>query len=120
MTTPTTPTARSNVAGFSTPAAGGVTAHTALTDREVAGVIDHALLSVRDGHLYNFEAWRRLLATQPKKALEILKKVFTGSTGQNSCFALTFDGTYIYVGLYTTTLAKVVKINPATMLTVAT
>ena len=93
---------------------GGVTKHTELTDKEVNGVIDHALKSVRDGHLYNFLAWKRLLATQPYKALEILKKVFTAQSGENNCYALTFDGTYIYAGIATSP-AKVIKINPSTM-----
>jgi len=96
----------------------GVTKHTELTDKEINGVIDHALRSVRDGHLYNINALKRLLATQPHKALEILKKVWTGATGENYCRALTFDGTYIYAGLDTSP-ARVIKINPNTMTAVS-
>ena len=99
-------------------AGGGVTKHTQLTDKEVNGVIDHALKSVRDGHLYNFQAWKRLLATQPYKALEILRKTWVGATGEDYCRALTFDGTYIYAGLYTSP-ARVIKIDPSTMTTIS-
>jgi len=90
--------------------AAGITAHTALTDNEVAGVIDHALQSIRDGHLYNFAAWKRLLATQADQALKILRAVWTGATGQDKCLALTFDGTYIYAGLYISPAQVVRKI----------
>jgi len=51
--------------------------------------------------------------------LDKFLKIWTGVTGQNLCRALTFDGTYIYVGL-STTPAYVVKINPSTMATVST
>ena len=88
----------------------GITAHTALTDKEVVGVIDHALQSIRDGHLYNFAAWKRLLVTQPDKALKILARTWTGAVGQDYCLALTFDGTYIYAGLQTSPAQVVQKI----------
>ena len=33
---------------------------------------------------------------------------WTGDTGENSCYILTFDGTYIYAG-FDTTPAKVIR-----------
>ena len=69
--------------------------------------------------LYGFDNWKRLLATRPDEALKILKKVWTGATGEDNCFTLTFDGAYIYIGLNTSP-AKVIKINPDTMATVST
>ena len=87
-------------------------------ETEIIDIIDHNLKSIRDGHLYNFQSWKRLLATQPYKALEILKKVWTGETGEDMCLSLTFDGTYIYAGLNISP-AKVIKIDPSTMTTVS-
>jgi hypothetical protein len=39
---------------------------------------------------------------------------WTGASGENYSYSLTFDGTYIYVGLDISP-AKVIKINPSTM-----
>jgi len=44
---------------------------------------------------------------------------WTGGAGEDNCFALTFDGTYIYAGLEISP-AIVIKIDPATMTTVST
>jgi len=41
-------------------------------------------------------------------------KIFEADTGENYCRALCFDGTYMYMGLYTTP-GKIIKIDPATM-----
>jgi DNA-binding beta-propeller fold protein YncE len=95
--------------GFSF-AGGGVKKHTLLTDKEVNGVIDHALESVREPQMYNSEAWSKLLAAEVYKAGDIPKKKWTGT----QCIALTYDGTYIYAGLFTSP-ATIVKIDPKTM-----
>lgn len=47
----------------------------------------------------------------------ITKGVWTGAAGQERCFALASDDTFIYAGLWITP-AKVIKIDPATMTTV--
>jgi hypothetical protein len=40
-----------------------------------------------------------------------------GASGQNQCYALAYDGAYIYAGLYTSP-ARVIKIDRMTMTTV--
>jgi hypothetical protein len=72
-----------------------------------------------DTKLANHMALRRLLSWKPEMACAFNALTWTGDTGVNYCYALAFDGTYIYAGTYTMP-AKVVKIDPATMETVAT
>ena len=43
---------------------------------------------------------------------------WTGGAGEDFCQVLTFDGTYIYAGLYISP-AKVIKINLSTMATIS-
>jgi hypothetical protein len=45
------------------------------------------------------------------------KGLWIGEVGQTYCYAVAYDGVYIYAGLYTSP-AKVIKIDPATMTTV--
>jgi len=100
-----------------------------LYSHKASEIIDHIVQSIiadkiKDGEvidskLANIDSWRRLLAVDPAGAVEIFKSVWTGESGENYAVSLTADGTYIYAALGTSP-AKVKKINPATMETVAT
>lgn len=92
------------------PQGGGVAKHTALTDKEVAGAIDHAPLSVRGANMYDRDAWLKLLASQPAQTLKGLSKLWRAFYAQKYCTCLAFDGTYLYVALDTSP-AQVLKMD---------
>ena len=99
-----------------------------LYSHKASEIIDHIVNSiiadkigpeeVWERHRHSISAWQRLLNSYPYNALNILRKLWTGDTGENNPHGTIFDGTYIYTTLFTGP-AKVIKIDPETMETIA-
>jgi hypothetical protein len=105
-------------------AGGGTYKHTELLNKENAvGIIDHEKDSVRETQLYNIEALRKLLATQPDKASYIKRKscddMILGTSNANS---ITCDENYLYVcqggSITPGNIGRVYKIDRKTMTTI--
>jgi len=100
-----------------------------LYSHKASEIIDHLIRSivadkiekgaVWEQHRRSISAWKRLLAMWESEAEKIPQKAWTAEVGDNYCRALAFDGAYVYVGISGPT-AKVIKIDPETMATVAT
>jgi len=95
--------------GFNPSPGAGISKHTLLTDKEVDGTIDHALISVHDRQVYDIESWRRLLNSENYKAGYIPKKSWSDPY-INSIEALVTDYRFVYAGG-----RGISKIDPITM-----
>ena len=100
-----------------------------LYSHKASEIIDHIVASiiadkikdneVIDPKLHSISSWKRLVDIRPEKALLLKKKVWTGEAGDLSAVDVVTDHEHFYVGIFTAP-AKVMKIDPSTMATVAT
>ncbi len=99
-----------------------------LQSHKASEIIDHLASSIIadkiklneiwQRHIRSISAFLRLIAQRPDYADLINAQRWTGEAGENSVNSGTFDGEFHYIGLGVAP-GKVIKINPATMETVA-
>ena len=99
-----------------------------LYSHKASEIIDHIAQSIIadkvglgeiwERHRHAISAWKRQLEMSPDRANNINKSKWTGATGEDFLYEITFDGTYFYAAMGNVSV-KVVKINGETMETVA-